>query len=50
MHGWGDLYLLLHGVAFRKNTLLMLTAQRTINIADGFDVMGDKFLNQSLLA
>jgi hypothetical protein len=43
MHGWADLYLLLHGVTFRKNTLLMLTA-------DGFDVMRDKFFNQSLLA
>jgi hypothetical protein len=50
LHGWGDLYLLLHGVTFHKNALLMLTAQRTVNIAYGFDVMGDKFLNKSLIA
>ena len=25
VHEWGDLYLLLHGVTFRKNTMLMLT-------------------------
>jgi hypothetical protein len=51
LRAWmGDLYHLRHGVIFHKNTLLILTSQRTINIAYGFDVMGDKFLNQSLLA
>jgi hypothetical protein len=49
VHGWGDLYLLLHGVTSHRNTLLMLTAQRTINIAYGFDVRGDKFLKQVCL-
>jgi hypothetical protein len=45
VHEWGDLYLLLYGVIFHKHALLMLTAQRIINITYGFGVMGDKFFN-----
>jgi hypothetical protein len=50
VHGWVDLYLLLQGITFHKNSLLMLTTQSTINNTYCFEVTGDGVFNQSLLA